>query len=1083
MSELQQIDYIKERLESNNWYKEMIFQEIEKLSLEQWININTLSKQKFWIFFDQNNSKHLLEIYTHLYISKNGKSISDYLTLKWLDNSFENRKKIFQDLSKEPYKGTAIQNMELHRFLVHNYEINRILWWVEIISQVQTQLTSLQTEVRIERAPDIYQSQRQLTSQDIFDSIIKLEQDAKQKLPEELKTFLQNYNLEAETYLDSKNRKNQENNWWLANIMSHNYASQFIASLVYSWLPENLPIEQKIAISALVAGSGMYWKEALVDQNITMSDISIPIFIDLWDNNSLWITFPPDWKNLSVDFRFNNIEKLNTKASEYIGNMWISFNYINHWNDRKWSQNPIENVLQVSLWLKQIDLINVFQTIKNTSDNDKNISLLQEFSQKYWLNIPLEDIQKLGPIYALQTFAIVNKDLLWPQTLVQLWIEFQWGKILLPKDLNISDPSVFIRMSIGWRLWIQLHTDRLWKSTNDILLNDVFTQLNIWVSETTEIETTTWLSLLLWPIAKVGVKHEISRDENGTITSVIVEWWVISKELAIWLWFQNLDTSWQWSKLIFSVTATWWYGITYENVSKVFWDTQTSTSLFFSKVIPMLSTMDIQNPWVNVTSDGNTIWKLDSVLQTIITTPESRELAQEVKGLLKEISESVWIDIDSLASYIRNIQNLQTLQVFLNENKDFIKENKSKIRYLVFVWHRFSFEEYDKIAQVLILNPFHWTKKLDENIFQKQRHWYQNSETDFTSFQNQEVSSEDIQKSNNILQTYFEYFILPEDIKISLLEVINTLQTTWMEKLSETEKKWFIQFLLRTYQSWQLEYLRNKRINILNNTLFFPALSSDNDKKILNIEKSVLEDLWKWNFDYVQNNNIQRLWLDSQGKKQKYLSLIDWLNSQEKEIIQWLIFDIENIEFVSNTDPRLEKLNNNSWENIWINREYLPFSNENNTLYISENIWKWWYSFEKILDMFIQSKSRNIQKMDTLLTRFTSRKAQIVKLERNAGSKQFYEFRPSSDIIQNWNILSVSYDIFDHWNRKLETILVKIEKNTKEIFITIWNNIFWLEELIWKTEYEHIVLALTWMTWINNKWNIKTIGWIIEQMI
>ncbi len=67
-----------------------------------------------------------MDIYTQLYISKNGTSIYDYLKQKELQSSFQDRKKIFQHISNDTYTGTLAQNMQLYRFSVHNYEINHL---------------------------------------------------------------------------------------------------------------------------------------------------------------------------------------------------------------------------------------------------------------------------------------------------------------------------------------------------------------------------------------------------------------------------------------------------------------------------------------------------------------------------------------------------------------------------------------------------------------------------------------------------------------------------------------------------------------------------------------------------------------------------------------------------------------------------------------------------------------------------------------------------------------------------------------------------------------------------------------------
>lgn len=1069
----------QEKIQNTPAYKLALQKEIQDFADRQKVDLNVLSQQKFWAPFDEKNSKHLLEMYTHLYMAENGKSIQDYLSQKNLGYTFSERKNIFQQFSKESYTGTSVQNMQLYRYLIHNYELNSVLTWVSIIWNTQQQLARLQDNLS-NTPPSSYTAQREFTPQDILNTLSQFEANSRQKLPEDLKTFLQKYKQEAETY-SWKEKTKQEAHGGLANVMSHNYAAQFIASLVYSWLPETVSIEQRMAISSLIAWSSLLWKEIFVDQKVTVSDVSIPVYVDLWDGNNMWFTFAPNG-NISTEFRLNNIEKLSQKASEYVSTAWLNFTQIHHGNDKKWTGTPTENILQVSVGMQPLDLINIFQTIQKTPDNDKNIALLQDLSQKYGIKIHLEDIQRLGPMYTLQTFAIVNKDLLWPQMLMQLWIQFQWGKILLPKDLNISDPNIFMRMSIWWKLGLQLHTDRWGITTGDVLLNDVFAQLNIWISEKTEVEVTAWMSLLLWPIAKIWVKHEIQRDAYGNITSIIVEWWIISKELAIWLWFQNIDTSGQWSKIVFSLTATGWYGVTYGNVSKVFWDTQTSTSLFFSKVIPMLSTMEIQNPWVNVTKNWDTFWKLDNVLQTIITTPESRELANDIKNSLHILSEHVGIDMDGIMSYIKNIGNLRILKSYLENNQNFIIENKSQIRYLVVVWHRWSFESYDENSQILNLNPFYGMRKIDENMFKKTKHNFSNNETMLWDISEQQVSSQEMELSQTSLQEYFSSQNIEPSLKTSVQNILSTLQVIWFEKASEGEKKWFIQFLLRTFHLGQSENLRYKRIHIIDNSWIGTAANSQQDKKTITLQKNILQQLWNENLDYTQLNHVKRLWLESGNKNTSFLSMMEWWSEEQKKVIYGLLMDISHIDFVETTDPKVVKKNNFSSEYTGNTDEYLPFHAESGVLYISNRVWRGGYGFDKVVDMLRIAKSKNITQLDNVLSQVTSRKAQMVKIQRNAWSKQFYEFRPSSEITRSGNIFSVHYDIFDHGNKKLQNIWVRIDNDKKEIQIQIWDASYLLEHLVWKPEYEHIVLALTGMTGANNTWKIITIWWIIEQM-
>ena len=302
--ELQKTESIKEKINSNPQYKEGLYREILALTSDQKINLNTLSRQKFWVDFDENNGQHLLDIYAHLYISKNGTSIYDYLRQKSVHSSFQDRKKLFQHISNEIYTGTPPQNMRLYRYLVHNYEIAHLFDWIAIWLDTQKNLSLLKEESSKEKPPKSAEFQKKFTPTDILNNISTLEQDAQQKLPDDLKTFLQKYSMEAETYAQKKERHKQEEQWGLANVMSHNYASQFIASLVYSGLPNDMSTGEKVAISSLVAGSSLLGKEAFVDKKITVSDVSIPVFLDLWENNFMWITFTPNG-NISTEFRFN----------------------------------------------------------------------------------------------------------------------------------------------------------------------------------------------------------------------------------------------------------------------------------------------------------------------------------------------------------------------------------------------------------------------------------------------------------------------------------------------------------------------------------------------------------------------------------------------------------------------------------------------------------------------------------------------------------------------------------------------------------------------------------------------------------
>ena len=145
----------------------------------------------------------------------------------------------------------------------------------------QKDLSLLKKVIPKEEPAQSIKSQRNFTPADTLNSISMLERDAQQKLPDDLKTFLQKYSMEAGTYAQKKEKLKQEDQGGLANVMSHNYASQFIASLVYSGLPNDMSTGEKIAISSLIAGSSLLGKEVFIDKDITASDVSIPVFLDL----------------------------------------------------------------------------------------------------------------------------------------------------------------------------------------------------------------------------------------------------------------------------------------------------------------------------------------------------------------------------------------------------------------------------------------------------------------------------------------------------------------------------------------------------------------------------------------------------------------------------------------------------------------------------------------------------------------------------------------------------------------------------------------------------------------------------------
>lgn len=275
-----------------------------------------------------------------------------------------------------------------------------------------------------------------------------------------------------------------------------------------------------------------------------------------------------------------------------------------------------------------------------------------------------------------------------------------------------------------------------------------------------------------------------------------------------------------------------------------------------------------------------------------------------------------------------------------------------------------------------------------------------------------------------------------------------------LDELRELNEKDFIAEDYDFFISADDKEIYKNKLEISNNTLFsyinttkeiapYKDILLENLKDIdVNWFNKTYWELSTWFINlmlkFIQNWNIEKL-------KHKRLNIImDWYFSSD--------FDADNSSKELNIELKVLK---ELWKN-WI----LNINNLNN------------YENEYIDEL-----------IDEINWHFSSNQANIVQVKKYSWEWEFFEFRPTTDILKNNQFTRVSYNIFDNWNDLVNKIDIEINQKEKKIYAYIDWVKYDIADPNFSKNNKHIYIALTWMKWQNDLWEIKSIWWIIWMML
>lgn len=635
------------------------------------------------------------------------------------------------------------------------------------------------------------------------------------------------------------------------------------------------------------------------------------------------------------------------------------------------------------------------------------------------------------------------------------------------------------------KLWALVSNEKIWFGS------EIFAKLDIMISENRSLEI---LAYKDWTkiINRASYIENITRWADGNVLWFVI---VVENQNGLtWVWagINNIEKSWTGDRFTVKAFQNGWFSLSWGSQSIVFGDSNSELSLNINTLIPTISTIITENIGNNVTNkDGETLASYENLFQSIIKNKEDRMIVQEIWEKLLTIGNDIWLEFDSsFVSKLSKTQNLQQFNEWLEKNLPFLLKNKAKIRYIKLSIGSQENSKYDDISKILEYNIdlTNSSKILSEkNLEAKKYDFYLFTETP-------EEISKKIESSNSSLLDYIQKNeITFWENKNYLLTAFKNIEVVGFDSLNETEKKWFIQLTLRLIKNGGIANLKHKRINIIDDSLFNFSISINNWVKSLTLEKQILQNVWDSKIDYSKKIDFDSLGIS----QEKYNELTQKLSTPEKQKIGEFLRDIATINIVKDNNLLLA---NEELTRLW-NSElqgkkmtdlyegqivFNQYSSQNGKLFLSESlveeIKNWDKPFSEILYIFNKAKIDSVDNLDKeIKSYFTTNEAKIIKLKRSSWENTFYEFRPTTDISNNNGVKKISYDIYDHGNKKLENF--EVELNGKDVFITIQGKKYNMWDNEFQENYRHILHALTGMQWYTKMGNIKSIGWILDQIM
>lgn len=754
---------------------------------------------------------------------------------------------------------------------------------------------------------------------------------------------------------------------------------------------------------------------------------------------------------------------INKKSWDITG--WLGM-YVWKWNPSWWSEGAWSSI---SAYLEK-DIMGLFDTFGNPELHDKEkLQLLLTLKQKYKLDISENEIKQLWPINGLRAFAIANKDIVNNNILINLWFSIKGWKIILPSDFiwdkNKLDNTAqsIIKLSIWGKLWIVDTNNKVWFWT------ELFTKLDVQLDNNTTIEYLAYKDWTHAIINRLSYVQNITKDSSGNIT-----WFVLVTENQNGLswagvWVNMMEKSGNGDRFTVTVMQNGGISMSWGSKSIVFWDINNEMSLNIWTFLPIISTIVTENTGNNVTNEWWEVFaSYENVFQSVTKDRESREVVEKISKKLHILWQVVGLEFDNaIVSQFSKTEKLKAFDDWLDKNTQFILDNKSKIRYIKFSNWAEKNSTYDDITKILNCNITLWGdwKLLNENnIKAKQYDYY------ISSDKPEEINAR-ITLSNTLVLEYLwrmnNKFQSHKDI---LIECFRNIEIIWFETLSDIEKEWLMDLILRMIKNGTISKLRYKRLIISDDSLFNFSISLNSWVKTLSLERQVLWNIWASNLDYSIDSNDSAIRL--RIKEWELAWLFTGLSKENQEKIKKSFSDMSEFQILPDNDVRL------------LCKKYIW---DNWKLYLSESFFKKIKSgkvdFNELMRVCLKAKVGYLHELDNEIdTKFWNDEAKIIKLTRSAGENTFYEFRPTTDIQTTDGTKKVKYDVFDHGNERMNSFEVQLTKEN-DIKIIIQGKLYDMDNIEFQMKYRYMLQALIGMTGRTKTGETQSIWWIIDMLL
>lgn len=538
------------------------------------------------------------------------------------------------------------ENILLDRLFINDY--------LENIVVTKKELNQLKQEVQENKE---YNKKIEYLESDLLIKSSNFISKVDDKLQTPTSEFLKKYYDESLVYAwNQRVLDDQENHGWILNRWSHDQLAKIIASSVHEWLPSNIDTNLKYAIWTMIASAVMYLKETQ-DKNITPEDISIPIFVDLGNNNMFYLTFSPNgW--YSIEFKLNNINKLNQTAWEYLSYVqwWVIKNF--------WDSKHKRDELRINVWVWIKDHWEIRLTSNKKPDNiDEYLNWNYKWSQ---VNI-LTYTEELLKWKITNTWTLSVSWTAWVQ-------ENKWDKkIIAWTDTKFNKKTDF------WDFWtdnsLQLHWDSLWYKT----------WLNYQLPEQ-------WPKIILEKIKNyLDPKTWIYKDSVEWEVRLPIDWNYLWVKYMNWKWsfdWENFWKNWDILWLTFWVDSwntkirqyvrdyLWWYDFemkwiawtnnSYWIDSGLYW--KTGNWVIDYSVNWQLKNND--NFW-NIDTINTLSWALSLDILKIneLLTSSNTDKEQQIE-LVRKVYEDYWVKIED--QELNNIWPLNSLRLFALANQSIV---------------------------------------------------------------------------------------------------------------------------------------------------------------------------------------------------------------------------------------------------------------------------------------------------------------------------------------------------------------------------------------------------------------------------